>query len=209
MLGRKFYRYIIVWIVLVSLSFAYCISVYACQYKKPSEDITLPATTIITMATTVPVETTIFETIPPTTITLPTEPLTEPPTSPPTEPPGPESLGIYTLTAYCPCEKCSGPWGNMTATGTIAKPEYTVAVDPSVIPYGTKLLINGIVYVAEDCGKNVKGTIIDIYFETHEEVNKFGMQEAEVFVIEEEQKCLKLANMIDSCTHLSAQHCAK
>lgn len=187
MLGKKIHRYLIVWIVLISLSFAYCVSIYAYQYKKPSENITLPVTTVTTMATTIPTETTIFETIPPTTVILPTESLTEPSTNPPTEPSSHKSLGVYTLTAYCPCEECSGLWGNMTATGTIAKPEHTVAVDPLIIPYGTKLLINGIVYVAEDCGKNVKGTIIDIYFETHEEVNKFGMQKAEVFVIEKEE----------------------
>ena len=39
------------------------------------------------------------------------------------------------------------------------------AVDPSVIPYGTEVLIDGHVYIAEDCGGAVKGNVIDIFVE--------------------------------------------
>ena len=92
-------------------------------------------------------------------------------------------LGNFKLTAYCPCKSCSGNWGNSTATGVKAKPNHTVAVDPKVIPYGTKLYINGTVYVAEDCGGAVKGNIIDIYFETHKEVNQFGRMWSDVYMI--------------------------
>lgn len=85
-------------------------------------------------------------------------------------------------TAYCPCEECSEGYGRMTSTGVLAKAGHTIAVDPSVIPYGTEVIIDGITYVAEDCGGAVKGNIVDIFFDTHEEVTKFGRRilEAEV-----------------------------
>lgn len=85
------------------------------------------------------------------------------------------------LTAYCPCIECSGNWGTQTSTGAIATEGRTVAVDPSVIPYGTVLMINGHEYVAEDCGGAIKGNDIDIYFNTHEEAEIFGVQHMEVF----------------------------
>lgn len=78
-----------------------------------------------------------------------------------------KSLGTFKLTAYCPCESCSGNWGTQTSTGAIATEGRTVAVDPSVIPYGTVLIINGQEYVAEDCGSAVKGKVIDIFFNEH------------------------------------------
>lgn len=53
----------------------------------------------------------------------------------------------------------------MTATGVIARANHTIAVDPTIIPYGTKVHINGTVYTAEDCGGAVKGNVIDIYVE--------------------------------------------
>ena len=38
-------------------------------------------------------------------------------------------LGKYKLTAYCGCRKCSGGYGNKTATGRRAKQGRTIAVD--------------------------------------------------------------------------------
>lgn len=71
------------------------------------------------------------------------------------------------VTAYCGCESCSEGWGTMTATGVTARPGHTVAVDPSVIPFGTRLEINGNVYTAEDCGGGVNGYSVDVYFASH------------------------------------------
>lgn len=39
-----------------------------------------------------------------------------------------EYLGEFKLTAYCGCWNCSEGYGNGTATGTIAQPDYTIAV---------------------------------------------------------------------------------
>lgn len=92
-----------------------------------------------------------------------------------------QSLGVFMLTAYCPCTECSDGYGNQTAIGGIAVEGRTVAVDPTVIPYGTVLIINDNEYVAEDCGAWIQGNDIDIYFESHEEADKFGVQYMEVF----------------------------
>lgn len=94
-----------------------------------------------------------------------------------------KSLGIFKLTAYCPCEKCCGKSDGITATGKIATSGHTVAVDPQLIPYGTTLLINGNEYVAEDCGGAIKGNRIDIFFDTHSEAINFGIAEAEIFMV--------------------------
>lgn len=108
------------------------------------------------------------------------------------------SLGEFRLTAYCSCEKCCEYWATIrpkdeqgnpivyTASGAIAQENHTVAVDPTLIPYGTKLLINGKIYVAEDCGGAIEGNRIDIYFSSHEAAVNFAIQYAEVFIIEED-----------------------
>lgn len=90
--------------------------------------------------------------------------------------------GKFKITAYCPCAECSGEYGNMTATGTVATANRTIAVDPEVIPYGSKVIIDGQEYIAEDCGGAVKGKVIDIYFDSHEEAQKYGMRYREVFL---------------------------
>ena len=48
-------------------------------------------------------------------------------------------LGLFELTAYCPCSACCGKNDGITATGTVATEGRTVAVDPTVIPYGTSI----------------------------------------------------------------------
>lgn len=85
---------------------------------------------------------------------------------------------LFTLTAYCGCEKCCGKSDRITATGAYAVEGVTIAVDPAVIPYGSLVDIEGIgTFVAEDCGGAIKGNKIDIYFERHEDALKFGIWE--------------------------------
>lgn len=90
----------------------------------------------------------------------------------------------YEITAYCPCEYCCGKTDGITATGTKATEGRTIAVDPTVIPYGTEVVINGNTYVAEDCGGAIKGSRIDVYFDSHAEALEFGRQNLEIFVVE-------------------------
>lgn len=89
-----------------------------------------------------------------------------------------EYLGTFKLTAYCKCSKCCGQWANgVTASGTIATAGRTVAM--AGLPFGTKLLINGNVYVVEDRGTSYGH--VDIFFNTHSEALAFGRQYADVY----------------------------
>ena len=90
-----------------------------------------------------------------------------------------ESLGVWKLTAYCPCEKCNGrgrAW--KTASGAPMVVGRTVAVGG--LPFGTELMINGQTYVVEDRG--VHGNHVDILHESHAAAKRFGIQRAEVFI---------------------------
>ena len=93
------------------------------------------------------------------------------------------SLGVFKTTGYCPCRSCSAGWGRNTCTGAVASSQHTIAVDPRVIPYGTRVMINGVVYTAEDKGGGVRGHHIDIFFDTHTETRQHGVQNAEVFLL--------------------------
>lgn len=95
------------------------------------------------------------------------------------------SLGEFWVTAYCPCTKCSDSWGTQTATGVTATEGITIAVDPKIIPYGTEVYINGNKYIAQDCGGLIKNNDIDIYFDTHAEVNAWDTRYIEVFMLME------------------------
>ncbi len=94
-----------------------------------------------------------------------------------------ESLGIYHITYYCPCYECSEGYGRNTATGALATANHTIAVDPNIIPYGSRVLINGIVYTAEDCGGAINNKDIDIYVDTHAETLQGGSHYSEVFLV--------------------------
>jgi 3D (Asp-Asp-Asp) domain-containing protein len=93
-----------------------------------------------------------------------------------------KNMGEFKLTGYCACEYCCGKTDGITSTGTKAKADRTIAVDPSVIPYGSVVKINGKEYVAEDCGGAIKNNKIDIFFNTHDEALEWGVKYAEVYV---------------------------
>jgi 3D (Asp-Asp-Asp) domain-containing protein len=72
-----------------------------------------------------------------------------------------------------------------TATSTVPKPG-TMAVDPEVIPYGSKITIlyeDGTIEkgTAEDCGGAIKGRRIDVFRYTYDEAMKLGKRKATVF----------------------------
>ena len=77
-----------------------------------------------------------------------------------------------------------------TATGTTVHIG-TVAVDPKVIPYGTRMFIvtNDGAYIygistAEDCGAAIKGMELDLYFPTDPECWEFGVRMATVYFLD-------------------------
>lgn len=94
-------------------------------------------------------------------------------------------MGEFKLTAYCPCCDCSEGYNYNTYTGTRAEEGRTIAVDPDVINFGSKVMIDGHIYTAEDCGEAVSGDHIDIFMEDHDDVDEFGVQYKEVWVIRE------------------------
>ena len=105
-----------------------------------------------------------------------------------------DCLGEFELTAYCPCEICCGYWATVrptgengnpivyTSSGAIAEAGTTIAVDPDIIPYGSKVKINDHIYIAQDTGGSITGEHIDIYFNDHAAALEFGCQEALVYV---------------------------
>lgn len=93
-------------------------------------------------------------------------------------------LGTFTTTAYCKCTACCGIWSDSpTKSGTTPQEGRTIAVDPNVIPLGTKVSINGKVYTAEDTGSAIKGNKIDIYFASHQDAQNYGRQQHKVYLL--------------------------
>lgn len=103
---------------------------------------------------------------------------------------GVEVLGEFAIVAYCPCEECCGKWALnrpdgivYTASGEEAVPGVTVAVDPDIIPLGSKVYIDGLGwYIAHDTGA-FSGQVIDVYFEDHDAASEFGRRDAVVGVV--------------------------
>ena len=78
----------------------------------------------------------------------------------------------------------------ITATGTTVR-KGTVSVDPTMIPYSTRMFIvtNDGKYVygiatAEDCGGAIKGNRLDLYFPTEDECWQFGVKSCTVYFLD-------------------------
>ena len=84
----------------------------------------------------------------------------------------------------CICGFAINAESNTTQT-YIKYPNHSIAVDPSVIPYGSHVLIDGHEYEAADCGGGIKGNRIDVYFASHQDACEFGVQYADVYLIKE------------------------
>jgi 3D (Asp-Asp-Asp) domain-containing protein len=87
--------------------------------------------------------------------------------------PAGRSLAVQ-LTAYSASE-AEGTAGGLTASGARVRPG-TVAVDPAVIPLGSKLRIEGLpgVYRAEDTGGGVRGAHVDVFMDSRGAALEFG-----------------------------------
>jgi len=90
-------------------------------------------------------------------------------------------IGKFKITHYCACSKCCGKSNGITATGTHATAGRTIAADPSVLPYGSKVMINGHIYTVEDCGGGVGGSHIDIFCSSHSEALQKGTYYTDVY----------------------------
>lgn len=76
-----------------------------------------------------------------------------------------------------------GSGTGLTYTGNKCVPWYTIAVDPSVIPLGSKVIINGREYLADDIGGAIKGNKIDIATWSREEAFRYGRRYLDIKVI--------------------------
>ncbi len=92
---------------------------------------------------------------------------------------------VITSLATAYCDK------GLTATGTQARVG-AIAVDPRVIPYGTRMFIMSTdgeyiygIATAEDCGsrQHIYGTRIDLHFDTYSECRQFGARDCLVFFL--------------------------
>lgn len=82
--------------------------------------------------------------------------------------------------AYSPCSK----WGNRTASGITAR-HGIVAVDPKVIPLGTRLYVEGYgLALAADTGGAIKGHKIDLFYENYFQAMRFGRKNLDVYILE-------------------------
>ena len=96
------------------------------------------------------------------------------------------SLGEFEITHYCTCPVCCGKWSDgITASGEKAEPGSTVATDPSVIPTGTVIIIDGHEYIAQDTGSAIIGNRLDILTDSHEVAIARGIKRSEVFTVVE------------------------
>lgn len=107
----------------------------------------------------------------------------------------PERTDVFFATAYDLSYECCGklptdPYYGITFSGTKAQKGKTIAVDPRMIPLGSKVhvefndeysYLNGW-YVAEDTGSKVKGNVIDIFFgrSASREMKKFGRRKVKL-----------------------------
>lgn len=97
-----------------------------------------------------------------------------------------DSVQKFTATAYTHTD----PGCNMTtSTGTTVHMG-TVAVDPKVIPYGTRMFIvtkdGRYIYgvsTAEDCGSAIKNKRVDLYFPTYKECIQFGIRDVYIYFL--------------------------
>lgn len=98
----------------------------------------------------------------------------------------PEGREFYvSATAYtASCTGCSG----ITATGINLKANphlKVIAVDPSVIPLGSKVWVEGYGYaIAGDTGGAIKGNKIDVFVPTKEQAYAFGRKTVRIKIIE-------------------------
>ncbi len=92
-----------------------------------------------------------------------------------------EAVRTMVATAYLPTD---GGGAGITATGIPAR-YGVVAVDPSVIPYGTQVYIPGYgVAVAADTGGAIVGDRIDLCMESYGEAIGFGRRTVKVYILE-------------------------
>lgn len=89
---------------------------------------------------------------------------------------------IFTVTAYCKCEKCCGKWAKYgkTADGNTPKQGITCAASRS-IPFGTQIHIENVgIRTVQDRLATKYDHRIDVYFDSHKDALKFGKKQLKI-----------------------------
>lgn len=101
-------------------------------------------------------------------------------------------VGEFYITMYAATVEQCGSTSGITASGRKCTEDplcHTVAVDPSVIPLGSYLIIegyDGIIFRADDTGSAINGYDIDIYTDSEAESKSFNNQSGvKVWIIED------------------------
>ena len=93
------------------------------------------------------------------------------------------ALGTFTVRAYTHHQRSVGALSK-TASGTLPTAGRTVAVDPQVIPLGSKIHIAGVgERIAEDSGGRIKGKVLDLFLPSVEHCRQFGVRLRDVQVV--------------------------
>jgi len=88
-------------------------------------------------------------------------------------------------TAYEPGPHSNGPWATGYTSCGLKAGYGVVAVDPKVIPLGTRLYIENYGYaLAGDVGGAIKGNRIDLCYATVKECYQFGRRDVVVYVLD-------------------------
>ena len=95
-----------------------------------------------------------------------------------------ESSEVSNLGTHMVVESTSYCQGSVTATGTQAR-WGVIAVDPNVIPFGTKVYIPQFdkVFIAEDTGGAIKGNKIDIFMENSDDAINWGRRNIDIYIL--------------------------
>jgi 3D (Asp-Asp-Asp) domain-containing protein len=88
-------------------------------------------------------------------------------------------------TAYDGCYECNKPYYGYPSYIGLPLARGIVAVDPKVIPMGTRLYVEGYGNaIAADQGNAIKGNRIDLFFDTHQQALNYGMKTVKVTILD-------------------------
>lgn len=95
-------------------------------------------------------------------------------------------MGVFKVTAYSDSACLNGTDGLGITRSGVRTRWGIVAVDPGVIPLGSKLAIGGFdntVFEALDTGGGIKGRWIDVWYPTDREAFHHGVQHLPVYIV--------------------------
>lgn len=89
-----------------------------------------------------------------------------------------------TASAYDGSYECNYPYYGQPSYIGLPLARGIVAVDPNVIPMGTRLYVEGYgEAIAADQGGAIKGNRIDLYFDTHQQALNWGLKTVKVTIL--------------------------